>query len=121
MISLSKSLARKYGRDGVLVNSVLPGLIHTANVKRAANEIAEASEMSSEQVIANNGRGVPAEDTVPPRKLQQSSPFFAPKLRPTLMVLLSKWMVGKAGTSKTASDLLKPTLQHPHQVSLIDV
>ena len=26
MISISKSLAKKYGRDGVLVNSVLPGL-----------------------------------------------------------------------------------------------
>ena len=59
MISLSKSLARKYGRDGVLVNSVLPGLIHTAMWERAANEIAEASEMSSEQVIANNAQGVP--------------------------------------------------------------
>ena len=29
MISIGKSLARKYGADNVLVNSVLPGLIHT--------------------------------------------------------------------------------------------
>ena len=59
MISMSKSLARKYGRDGVLINSVLPGLIHTAMWERAAGEIAEASNSTIEQVIANNGRGVP--------------------------------------------------------------
>ena len=59
MIFMSKSLARKYGRDGVLINSVLPGLIHTAMWERAAGEIAEASNSTTEQVIANNGRGVP--------------------------------------------------------------
>jgi|TARA_B100001093_G_scaffold50214_2_gene42709 NAD(P)-dependent dehydrogenase (short-subunit alcohol dehydrogenase family) len=59
MISISKSLARKYGRDGVLINSVLPGLIHTAMWERAAGEIAEASDSTAEQVITNNGKGVP--------------------------------------------------------------
>lgn len=59
MISMSKSLARKYGRDGVLINSVLPGLIHTAMWERAAGEIAEASNSTTEQVIANNGKSVP--------------------------------------------------------------
>ena len=43
MISISKSLAKKYGSDGVLINSVLPGLIHTAMWERAATEIAEAT------------------------------------------------------------------------------
>ena len=59
MISMSKSLARKYGRDGVLVNSVLPGLIHTAMWERAAGEIAAAAGSSAEQVIENNGKSVP--------------------------------------------------------------
>ena len=59
MISLSKSLARKYGADGVLVNAVLPGLIHTAMWERAAGEIADASGKTADEVIANNGRGVP--------------------------------------------------------------
>ncbi|MFT7221586.1 MAG: 3-oxoacyl-[acyl-carrier protein] reductase [Candidatus Azotimanducaceae bacterium] len=59
MISISKSLARKYGADGVLVNSVLPGLIHTAMWERAAGEIAEANDTTAEKVIENNGRGVP--------------------------------------------------------------
>ena len=59
LISMSKSLARKYGRDGVLVNSVLPGLIHTAMWERAAGEIANAKNISVEDVIENNGRTVP--------------------------------------------------------------
>ena len=59
LISLSKSLARKYGRDGVLVNSVLPGLIHTAMWERAAGEIATANNSTADQVIKNNGRTVP--------------------------------------------------------------
>ena len=59
LISISKSLARKYGRDGVLVNSVLPGLIHTAMWERAAKEIANANNTSVEDVIKKNGRTVP--------------------------------------------------------------
>jgi len=59
MISISKSLARKYGKDGVLVNSILPGLIHTAMWERAATEIAEATGSSMDKVIENNGKGVP--------------------------------------------------------------
>ena len=59
LISMSKSLARKYGRDGVLVNSVLPGLIHTAMWERAAKEIADANNTSVEDVIKKNGRTVP--------------------------------------------------------------
>jgi len=59
MISLAKSLARKYGRDGVLVNSGLPGLIHTAMWERAATEIAEASGSTMVDVLSRNGQGVP--------------------------------------------------------------
>lgn len=59
MISISKSLAKKYGADGVLINSVLPGLIHTAMWERAANEIAEAVGGTPKSVIENNGKGVP--------------------------------------------------------------
>ena len=59
MISISKSLAKKYGRDGVLVNSVLPGLIHTAMWERAADEIAESSGSSAEEVIKKNVFSVP--------------------------------------------------------------
>ncbi|MFL6871040.1 MAG: SDR family NAD(P)-dependent oxidoreductase [Candidatus Azotimanducaceae bacterium] len=59
MISLSKSLARKYGADGVLVNSILPGLIHTAMWERAATEIADAAGTSMEDVLQKNGKTVP--------------------------------------------------------------
>lgn len=59
MISISKSLARKYGKDGVLINAVLPGLIHTAMWERAATEIAESSGSTMQDVIKNNGKNVP--------------------------------------------------------------
>lgn len=59
MISVAKSLSRKYGSDGVLINSVLPGLIHTAMWERAATEIAEANNTTMEKVLEKNGRSVP--------------------------------------------------------------
>ena len=59
MVATGKALAGKYGRDGVLVNSVLPGLIHTAMWDRAAGEVAEATGGSAADVIANNGKSVP--------------------------------------------------------------
>ncbi|MEM9622534.1 MAG: SDR family oxidoreductase, partial [Pseudomonadota bacterium] len=59
MISMAKSLARKYGADGVLINSVLPGLIHTAMWERAATEIAQATDSTMDKVLENNGRTVP--------------------------------------------------------------
>ena len=59
MISISKSLGKKYGADGVLVNSVMPGLIHTAMWEKAATEIAESSGGSMESVLENNGKSVP--------------------------------------------------------------
>ena len=59
MIALGKALARKYGADNILVNSVLPGLIHTPMWERAAGEVAAANGTTMETVMANNARGVP--------------------------------------------------------------
>ena len=59
MISTGKALASKYGRDGVLVNSVLPGLIHTAMWDRAAGELAASTGKSQEEIMATNSKGVP--------------------------------------------------------------
>jgi 3-oxoacyl-[acyl-carrier protein] reductase len=59
MIAMAKALAGKYGGDGVLVNTILPGLIHTAMWDRAAAEIAAASGTTAEDVLTRNGRGVP--------------------------------------------------------------
>ncbi len=59
MVATGKALSGKYGRDNILINSVLPGLIHTAMWERAAGEIAEASGGTVEGVIANNSRNVP--------------------------------------------------------------
>ena len=59
MVATGKALAGKYGRDGVLVNSVLPGLIHTAMWDRAAGEVAEATGAAPHDVLANNSQSVP--------------------------------------------------------------
>jgi NAD(P)-dependent dehydrogenase (short-subunit alcohol dehydrogenase family) len=59
MIATGKALAGKYGADGVLVNSILPGLIHTAMWDRAASEIADASGITADDVLARNSKGVP--------------------------------------------------------------
>lgn len=59
MVSVAKSLARKYGADNVLVNSVLPGLVHTSMWDRAAGEIAESSGTSVESVFAARSANVP--------------------------------------------------------------
>ncbi len=59
MIATGKALAAKYGPDGVLVNSILPGLIHTPMWNRAADEIAEAGGGTRESVMATNSELVP--------------------------------------------------------------
>ena len=59
MVATGKALARKYGADNVLVNSVLPGLIHTSMWERAAGEVAEANKTTAEAVLAANARSVP--------------------------------------------------------------
>jgi NAD(P)-dependent dehydrogenase (short-subunit alcohol dehydrogenase family) len=59
MMAAGKALAGKYGGDGVLVNSVLPGLIHTAMWERAADEIAEATGDTRDGVLATNSETVP--------------------------------------------------------------
>lgn len=59
MVATGKALSGKYGRDNVLFNSVLPGLIHTAMWERAAKEIANARGGDWEDIIRNNGRNVP--------------------------------------------------------------
>jgi NAD(P)-dependent dehydrogenase (short-subunit alcohol dehydrogenase family) len=59
LVSVGKALARRYGRDGVLVNSVLPGLIHTPMWDRAAAEIAAARDDTPSGVLAAMAQQVP--------------------------------------------------------------
>ena len=59
MVATAKALAGKYGADNVLVNSVLPGLIHTEMWNRAADEVAEATGATRDEIIERNGRTVP--------------------------------------------------------------
>jgi 3-oxoacyl-[acyl-carrier protein] reductase len=59
LLAVSKGLARQYGRDGVHVNSVLPGLIMTPMWERGAEAIAGATASAADEVIANLAKEVP--------------------------------------------------------------
>ncbi len=59
LVAVAKGLARRYGRDNVLVNSVLPGLVHTPMWDRAAAEIAAAREIESKAVLEQMASNVP--------------------------------------------------------------
>ncbi len=59
MVAMGKALSKKYGADNILINSVLPGLIHTHMWERAATEIAEASDSTMDAVLAANSKSVP--------------------------------------------------------------
>lgn len=59
LVATGKALARRYGKDGVLVNSILPGLIRTPMWERAAGEIASARSEQSEEVFERMARQVP--------------------------------------------------------------
>jgi NAD(P)-dependent dehydrogenase (short-subunit alcohol dehydrogenase family) len=59
MVAMGKALARKYGADNILVNSVLPGLIHTPMWERAAGEVAAANKTTTDAVLGANAKSVP--------------------------------------------------------------
>lgn len=59
MIATACALAKKYAADGVLVNSVLPGLIRTSMWERTAAEVASATDSTAEAVFAQRGASVP--------------------------------------------------------------
>jgi NAD(P)-dependent dehydrogenase (short-subunit alcohol dehydrogenase family) len=59
MVATASALSKKYAADGVLVNSVLPGLIRTAMWERTAREVADATGSSVEDVFAQRGANVP--------------------------------------------------------------
>jgi len=59
MLAVAKGLARHYGRDGILINSVLPGLIMTPMWERALARIAGATGSSVDDVGASIAEGIP--------------------------------------------------------------
>lgn len=59
MVATAKGLAGKYGPDGVLINTVVPGRVRTDMWERAAGEMAEAQGVSSEEVFQRNSKEIP--------------------------------------------------------------
>jgi len=59
MTATATALARKYGADGVLINSVLPGRVRTSMWERAAAEIAGSPDGDVEAVFAERSKDIP--------------------------------------------------------------
>jgi NAD(P)-dependent dehydrogenase (short-subunit alcohol dehydrogenase family) len=59
LVATASALSKKYAADGVLVNSVLPGLIRTPMWERSAAEVAEATKTDAESVFTQRGNNVP--------------------------------------------------------------
>lgn len=76
MISTGKALAGKYGRDGVLVNSILPGLVYTPMWQRAMSEVSEATGQSVEDVQAARSKSVPVGRYAQPEEIANAIVFL---------------------------------------------
>jgi NAD(P)-dependent dehydrogenase (short-subunit alcohol dehydrogenase family) len=59
MLAVAKGLARHYGRDGILINTVLPGMVMTSMWERALGRIAAATGSSVDEVNASITAGIP--------------------------------------------------------------
>jgi NAD(P)-dependent dehydrogenase (short-subunit alcohol dehydrogenase family) len=59
MVATASALAKKYAADGVLINSVLPGLIRTPMWERTAVEVAQATGTTPDAVFAQRSANVP--------------------------------------------------------------
>lgn len=59
IVGLAKTLANELGKDGILVNTVCPGYTRTDRLTEVAAARARASGTSTEQVLADLGRGAP--------------------------------------------------------------
>ncbi|MCU1617896.1 MAG: 3-oxoacyl-ACP reductase [Frankiales bacterium] len=59
MIATASALSKKYGPDGITVNSVLPGLVRTPMWERTAQEVAAATGTDPEAVFGSRAANVP--------------------------------------------------------------
>ena len=59
LLAVAKGLARHYGRDGILINTVVPGIVVTAMWERAIERIAGATGSSADEINAGIAGGIP--------------------------------------------------------------
>lgn len=77
LTAATTALARRYGRDGVLINSVLPGLILTPMWERAAGEIAGATKTTPDAVLDDMATRVPVQRYGTPEEVAAVICFLA--------------------------------------------
>jgi 3-oxoacyl-[acyl-carrier protein] reductase len=69
LLGFAKSLAAEVARDGVLVNTVLPGHFDTARARELAETRASREGRSVEQVMADRARAIPLGRTGRPEEM----------------------------------------------------
>src|SRR5687767_14691171 len=77
LLGFAKTLANEVARDGVLVNTVLPGHFDTARAAERARTRAAREGRSVEEVMAERARSVPLGRTGEPRELAALVAFLA--------------------------------------------
>ncbi|MBN1992322.1 MAG: SDR family oxidoreductase [Anaerolineae bacterium] len=74
---LAKTLANQLGRDGITVNNVMPGYIHTDRVEQLAQHTAERTGKSVADVLAEMGQPTPVGRVGQPKELGALVTFLA--------------------------------------------
>jgi 3-oxoacyl-[acyl-carrier protein] reductase len=59
ILGLSKVLANRYSKEGILVNSVAPGFIATARQQEIGGARAKAAGITTAEYLENQGKGIP--------------------------------------------------------------
>jgi len=76
LASLSKSLANEYGRDGILINSVCPGLIRTRLGESLLRGMAERGGVSVEEAEREHAARCPAQRIGEPEEIGEIVAFL---------------------------------------------
>lgn len=77
VIGMTKSLSNEFAREGITVNSVLPGWTRTDRVEELLQSIAERDGISVEQAAANITRSIPARRMAEPQEFGDVVAFLA--------------------------------------------
>ena len=77
LLGLTKVLSNQYAKEGITVNSILPGLILTKRQEELSASRAAESKMSLEEYLAENARAIPAGRLGRPEEIGNVVAFLA--------------------------------------------
>ena len=78
--AMTKTLSNQYAPDGITINNVMPGFIHTPHVHHLAEEIARKGPKSVDEILAEFGRPAPMGRIGRPEEVGATVAFLASEL-----------------------------------------